>query len=137
MSQIDVLIPIQDIAVEQSEILSIKRNELVPLLHDQYKLNHYADSLIQAQAVLLNGVDPHLTQQLSQTIEQLIHMLAQSKISEKRKFNALQKWLGIDLDYGSSQVEYYKNWTIYWIRQITLAVSCKLKSRNPNRDFSN
>ncbi len=109
MSQIDVLIPIQDIAVEQSEILSIKRNELVPLLHDQYKLNHYADPLIQAQSVLLNGVDPHLTQQLSQTIEQLIHMLAQSKrYLKKRKFNALQKWLGIDLDYGSSQVEYYK-----------------------------
>ncbi|HAB44470.1 MAG TPA: tellurium resistance protein, partial [Acinetobacter sp.] len=109
MSQIDVLIPIQDIAVEQSEILSIKRNELVPLLHDQYKLNHYADPLIQAQSVLLNGVDPHLTQQLSQTIEQLIQMLAQSKkYLKKRKFNALQKWLGIDLDYGSSQVEYYK-----------------------------
>src|SRR5690606_36672803 len=75
----------------------------------QYGLYHYADSLIQAQSVLLNGVDPHLTQQLSQTIEQLNQALAESKkYVEKRKFNALQKCLGIDLDYGSSQVEYYQ-----------------------------
>ena len=110
MSQIDVLIPIQDVAADPSEILSIKRNELVPLLSDQYRLNHYADQLIQAQAVLLNGVDPQLTQQLSQTIEKIIQALADSKkYLKQRKFNALQKWLGIDLDYGSSQVEYYKN----------------------------
>lgn len=79
MSQIDVLIPIQDVAADPSEILSIKRNELVPLLSDQYRLNHYADQLIQAQAVLLNGVDPQLTQQLSQTIEKIIQALADSK----------------------------------------------------------
>lgn len=110
MSQFDVLVPIKDIAVEKNEVLAIKRNVLVPLLNDQYKLNHYADALIQAQSVLLNGVDPHLTQQLSQTIENIIQALADSKKYLKpRKFNALQKWLGIDLDYGSSQVEYYKN----------------------------
>ena len=27
---------------------------------------------------------------------------------KKRKFNGLQKWLGIDIEYGSTQVEYYK-----------------------------
>jgi hypothetical protein len=30
----------------------------VPLLDNQYQLNHYADQLIQSQSVLLNGVDP-------------------------------------------------------------------------------
>ena len=110
MSQIDVLVPIKEIAVDRTEVLSIKRNDLVPLLSDQYRLNHYADQLIQAQAVLLDGVDPMLTQQLSQTIEQLIQALADSKkYLKNRKFNALQKWLGIDLEYGSGQVEYYKN----------------------------
>ena len=110
MSQIDVLVPLKDITVDRADVLSIKRNDLVPLLTDQYRLNHYADQLIQAQSVLLDGVDPKLTQQLSQTIEQLIQSLAASKKYLKaRKFNALQKWLGIDLEYGSGQVEYYKN----------------------------
>ena len=79
MAQIDVLVPLRDIPVNSDELLSIQRNDLVPLLNDQYRLNHYADQLIQAQSVLLNGVDPHLTQQLSLTIEQLIQSLADSK----------------------------------------------------------
>lgn len=79
MSQIDVLVPLAEIEVNRAELLSIQRNDLVPLLNDQYRLNHYADQLIQAQSVLLNGVDPHLTQQLSLTIEQLIQSLADSK----------------------------------------------------------
>lgn len=110
MSQIEVLVPLTDIVVSPAEVLSIKRNELVPLLNDQYRLNHYADALIQAQSVLLKGIDPQLTQKLSQTIEQLIQTLSASKkVLKQRKFNALQKWLGIDLEFGSSQVEYYKN----------------------------
>jgi hypothetical protein len=110
MSQIDVLVALADIEVNQAELLSIQRNDLIPLLQDQYRLNHYADSVIQAQSVLLNGVDPHLTRQLSSTIEQLIQALADSKkYLTRRKFNAWQKWLGIDLEYGSGQVEYYKN----------------------------
>ncbi|PZO85786.1 MAG: tellurium resistance protein, partial [Acinetobacter johnsonii] len=68
MAQIDVLVPLRDIPVNSDELLSIQRNDLVPLLNDQYRLNHYADSVIQAQSVLLNGVDPQLTLQLSQTI---------------------------------------------------------------------
>ena len=92
MSQIDVLVPLAEIEVNRAELLSIQRNDLVPLLNDQYRLNHYADQLIHAQSVLLNGVDPHLTQQLSLTIEQLIQSLADSKKYLKtRKFNALQK----------------------------------------------
>ena len=85
MSQIDVLVPLAEIEVNRAELLSIQRNDLVPLLNDQYRLNHYADQLIQAQSVLLNGVDPHLTQQLSSTIEQLIQSLADSKKYLKKK----------------------------------------------------
>ena len=110
MSQIEHLVPLKEIIVDRDEVLSIKRHDLVPLLNDQYKLNHYADSLIQAQSLLLDGVDPHLTLKLSQTIEQLIQALAKSKkYLKKRKFNKIQKWLGIDIEYGSSQIEYYKN----------------------------
>ena len=110
MAQFEVLLPLQEITVDRAELLAIQRNDLVPLLNDQYRLNHYADQVIQAQSVLLDGVDPHLTQQLSVTIEQLIQALGKSKkVLKQRKFNALQKWLGIDLEYGAGQVQYYKN----------------------------
>lgn len=110
MSEHAVLLPIQDIQLDAKELLQLKREQLLPLLNDQYKLNHYADHVVQAQSVLLNGVDPHLTQQLSQSIEKLISVLnASKKVLKKRKFNAFQKWLGIDLDHGSNQLEYYKN----------------------------
>ncbi|MDY6486527.1 tellurium resistance protein [Acinetobacter faecalis] len=110
MSQIEHLVPLKEMIVDRNEVLSIKRHDLVPLLNDQYKLNHYADSIIQAQSLLLDGVDPYLTLKLSQTIEQLIQALAKSqKYLKKRKFNKVQKWLGIDIEYGSSQIEYYKN----------------------------
>jgi hypothetical protein len=109
MSRFEALPALTDMPIDHEEVLKIKRNKLVPLLNDQYKLNHYADPLIQAQSVLLKGIDPQLTQQLSQSVEQLIQMLSESnKYLKKRKFNTLQKWLGIDLDYGSSQVEYYQ-----------------------------
>lgn len=110
MHSTDVLVPIADIPVHPEDVLPIKRDELLPLLTDPYRLNHYADQLIQAQSVLLSGVDPQLTQRLSQSIEHLIQTLSDSKkILKKRKFNGLQKWLGLDLEFGSSQVEYYKN----------------------------
>ncbi|EXB72699.1 tellurium resistance protein [Acinetobacter sp. 230853] len=110
MQHFQELIPLSKIEVTPQETLIIKRNDLVPLIHDQYRLNHYAEHLVQAQSVLLNGVDPELTRQLSQTIEQLIQALADSKkYLKKRNFNALQKWLGIDIEYQSRQVEYYRN----------------------------
>ncbi len=110
MSQVPSLVPLVEIAIERNRVLSIQRNDLVPILADQYRLNHYADHLIQSQAVLLNGVDSALTQKFSHTIEQLIQVLAQSKqLFKQRKFNALQRWLGSDLDYISKQVQYYKH----------------------------
>lgn len=110
MSYAPQLRPLAEIEINCEELLAIKRHELLPILEDQYKLNHYADRLIQAQAVLLVSVDPKLSQHLSQTIEQLIHALNESKkFLKPRHFNALQKWLGSDLDYVSKQVEYYKD----------------------------
>lgn len=110
MVQMTSLVAMKDMHFDVQELLHIKREQLLPLLRDPYRLNQYAESIIQAQAVLLNGVDPILTQQLSQSIEQLIVALSDSKKYLKpRRFNRLQKWLGLDLDYGSSQVEYYKN----------------------------
>ncbi|QOW50242.1 MULTISPECIES: tellurium resistance protein [unclassified Acinetobacter] len=137
MSQIDVLVPLKDITVDRAEVLSIKRNDLVPLLTDQYRLNHYADQLIQAQSVLLDGVDPQLTKQLSQTIEQLIQALANSKKYLKtRKFNALQKWLGIDLEYGSGQVEYYKNLDLLLDRANHLSQKLQLEIQKSQARFN-
>ena len=110
MSSTEVLVAIADIPVHPEDALAIKRNELLPLLNDPYRLNHYADQLIQAQSALLKGIDPQLTQRLSQVIENLIQLLSDSKkYLKKRKFNGLQKWLGLDLEFGSNQVEYYKN----------------------------
>lgn len=110
MKQFTQLIPLQDIEVNRDDILSIKRNDLVPLLNDQILLNHYADHLIQAQSVLLNGVDPHLTQQLSEVISKIIQQLNQSKSTLKqKKFNALQKWLGLDLEFNVGQIKYLKD----------------------------
>ena len=110
MSYMKVLVPMKEIEIDREKILTIQREDLLLLLNDHYRLNHYADFIVQAQAKLLNGVDPYLTQQLSQTIEQLIQILSDSKKHLKaKKFNALQKWLGIDIEYGAGQIEYYKN----------------------------
>lgn len=104
------LIPLSQIESNQEHILAIKRNDLVPLLNDPHRLNHYADHLVQAQSVLLNGVDPKLNQQLSEVISQIIQQLSLSKkYLRGRRFNALQKWLGIDVEYDAGQVKYVKD----------------------------
>lgn len=85
MSQMIVLLPIQDITIDRNKILKIQRDDLLLVLNDQHRLNQYADHIVQAQEKLLNGVDPYLTQQLSQTIEQLIQVLSDSKNKLKEK----------------------------------------------------
>ncbi|MCE1270730.1 MAG: tellurium resistance protein, partial [Acinetobacter sp.] len=72
MTQSFDFIPLSQIESNQEHILAIKRNDLLPLLNDPHRLNHYADHLVQAQSVLLNGVDPRLNQQLSEVITQII-----------------------------------------------------------------
>lgn len=104
------LTPLSQLDINQEHILAIKRNDLVPLLNDPHRLNHYADHLVQAQSVLLNGVDPKLNQQLSEVIHQIIQQLSLSnKYLGQRKFNVLQKWLGIDIEYDAGQIKYLKN----------------------------
>lgn len=104
------LTPLSQIESNQEHILAIKRNDLLPLLNDPHRLNHYADHLVQAQSVLLNGVDPKLNQQLSEVITQIIQQLSLSKKHlGTRRFNALQKWLGIDIEYDAGQVKYVKD----------------------------
>ena len=104
------LIPLSQIEVDPERILAIKRNDLLPLFNDPHHLNHYADHLVQAQRVLLNGVDPKLNQQLSEVITQIITQLSQSKkYLGGRRFNAIQKWLGIDIEYDAGQVKYLKD----------------------------
>lgn len=104
------LIPLSQLDINQEHILAIKRNDLVPLLNDPHRLNHYADHLVQAQSVLLNGVDPKLNQQLSEVIHQIIQQLSRSnKCLGQRKFNVLQKWLGIDIEYDAGQIKYLKD----------------------------
>ena len=103
------LTPLEHIPMSEEELLSIKRNDLVPLLTNQVRLNLYADQLIQAQSVLLNGVDPQLTYKLSHVITQIIeHLNASKKTLRQRNFNALQKWLGLDLEFSSGKLKYIK-----------------------------
>lgn len=110
MTLLPDLTPLSQLELNQEHILAIKRNDLVPLLSDPHRLNHYADRLVQAQSVLLDGVDPKLNQQLSEIISQIIQQLSLSKKHlGTRKFNALQKWLGIDIEYDAGQVKYIKD----------------------------
>ena len=110
MAMLNDLIPLSQIELNQEYILTIKRNHLVPLIHDPHRLNHYADTIVQAQSVLLNGVDPRLNQQLSELIRQIIQQLSRSKkYLGTRKFNSLQKWLGIDVEYDAGQMKYVKD----------------------------
>lgn len=75
------LTPLSQLELNQEHILAIKRNDLLPLITDPHRLNHYADHLVQAQSVLLNGVDPKLNQQLSEVITQIVQQLSRSKVS--------------------------------------------------------
>ena len=109
MQQFKALIPLEQIEINREELLAIKRNDLVPLLDDQMRMNLYADQIIQAQSVLLKGVDYQLTQKLSQVITELIKQLANSnKLLKPKKFNALQKWLGLDLESDTHKIQYLK-----------------------------
>ncbi len=110
MAYLQQLTPLAEIELDQQEILAIKRHELVPMLQNHAELNRYAERLVQAQAVLLNAIDPKLSQDLSHSIQQLIQALNQSKkYMQTKRFNRLQRWLGSDLDYASQQIAYYKN----------------------------
>ena len=104
------LIPLDQMNIDPDHLLYIKRHHLVPLLDDQMRLNHFADQIVQAQAVVLNGIDPKLNQQLGQVIGQIVTQLNNStKVMKNKKFNVLQKWLGIDLEFGSAKIKYMQD----------------------------
>lgn len=110
MAYLQQLTPLADIDVHEQEILALKRHDLVPMLHDHSQLNRYAERVVQAQAVLLQSIDPKLTQDLSLSIQHLIQALNESKkYMQNKRFNRIQRWLGSDLDYASKQIAYYKN----------------------------
>lgn len=98
---------LDQICIDPEMLLSIKRNHLVPLLDDQMRLNHFADQIVQAQAVLLQGINPQLNQQFSQLIAEIVAQLnASEKVLKHRRFNRLQRWMGSDLEHASSQLFY-------------------------------
>lgn len=107
MQALTPLVPLHLIESNTEQLLLIQRNQLLPLLEQPLLLNQYAQQLVQAQAALLQSIDPDLTQQLSQVIAEIIQQLSQSskKLSDKR-FNRLQKWLGIDLEFDHGKVHY-------------------------------
>lgn len=130
MKQFTALVPLDQIAISQEELLSIKRNDLVPVLENQALLNHYADQIVQAQSVLLNGINPELTQQLSQVIAEIIQQLNRSKKTlGQRKFNALQRWLGLDLEFNAGQIKYMKDLDqhIFKAKQLSQQLSIELQ----------
>lgn len=109
MSEVNTLAPLAEVDVLPEELLSIKRNELVPLLGDQYRLNYYAEYILKAETALLDDAIHALAKQLSQIIVELVAALADSKqYLGQGQFNFFQKWLGMDLEYTSSQINYYK-----------------------------
>ena len=110
MTSFNELVPLHSIDHSQEELLSIKRNDLVPLLSDQSKLNYYADHIVQAQMALLNGIDAQLIQKMSETISNIIQQLNSSKKKfRQRKFNALQKWLGLDLEFNAEKIHHHQD----------------------------
>lgn len=103
------LVPLNQIEIDTQRVLKIQRDELLLILNQQFELNQYADHIVQAQTACLQGVHPELIQQLSQTIEQIIQALTKSKKTlQTKKFNILQKWLGIDLEFSANQVKFYQ-----------------------------
>ncbi|TCB36262.1 tellurium resistance protein [Acinetobacter sp. ANC 4910] len=134
--QVTELVPLFEIEVNRQEVLAIQRNELVPIFNNAALLSGYAEQLVQAQSVLLQGVDPLMTQQFRQSIEELIQALTQSnKYLKKRRFNALQKWLGIDIEHGSGQIDYYKNLDVLLDRCQHLSQKLRLEIQKSQSRF--
>lgn len=98
---------LHDIALDQSRLMQIKRDELVPLLQQPTHLTHYADQLVQQQNQLLLSRPIQSSQDLSQIISRMIEQLNQSgKYLGQKKYNVVQRWFGIDLERQADSVNY-------------------------------
>jgi len=110
MQQFTTLIALDQIELDKQRLLAIQQHDLVPLLQQPIQLNQYAENLVRSQAVLLNAIDPELNQQLTTVIAEIIqHLSASKKALKTKRFNALQKWLGIDLEFDAGQFKYLNN----------------------------
>lgn len=107
MQRQTTLTPLDQIDLQAEQLLSIQRNELLPFLDNPMLLNQYAEHVVQAQAGVLNSIDPVLTQSFAQVIAAIIAQLSNSnkKLKHKR-FNRLQQWLGRDLEFDLGKVHY-------------------------------
>lgn len=98
---------LHDIELELTRLMQIKREQLTPLLQQPTLLTHYADVVIQQQNQLLLTKSILTSPQLSQLIREMIqHLNQSSRYLKPKKFNVLQKWLGIDLEQQASSVGY-------------------------------
>ena len=122
------LTALHEIPLDSAKILRIQREELLPILQQPARLNSYAEQIVQAQAVLLDGIHPHIMQQLTQVIEQLIGLLYQSKkILQPRRFNRLQRWFGHDLNHAAQHIHYYQQLDVVLERADDLAQKLQLE----------
>ena len=100
---------LHDIELNIGKLVSIKRYQLIPVLEQPAALTHYADDLVQKQNQLVLTHSIEKSKELSQLIEKIISLLNQSnRYLKPRKFNALQRWLGIDLEQEAGSLGYLK-----------------------------
>ncbi|KAF7275646.1 hypothetical protein GWI33_011465 [Rhynchophorus ferrugineus] len=101
------LLALHDIVLNQSRLTQIKRDELAPLLKQPNALTQYADTLIQQQNQQLLSNTITSAQALSQVIHRIIVQLNQSKkYLGQKKYNFIQRWLGIDLEQQVGSLQY-------------------------------
>ena len=99
---------LHDIETNMGRLVAIKRQFLTPVLSQPALLTQYADDLVQKQNQTILSKSLQTSQQLSQLISKIIaHLNASSRyLKPNKKYNFLQKWLGIDLEQQAGSVGY-------------------------------
>ncbi|AOA57853.1 hypothetical protein [Acinetobacter larvae] len=117
-----------EIDLDPQRLLYLQREQLLPLRDAPIQLNYYADAVVQAQSAQLIVIDAELTQQLSQTIAQLLKHLQQATTQLKtRRFNALQRWLGLDIESDVTKIKYLDRLDAYVDQANHLSQKLKLQ----------
>lgn len=98
---------LHEIALDGNKLARIKQNVLLPFLQEPALLGHYAAHIVQEQNQLLTAQGLATVQGLSDTIAQLIARLnASDHYLAKKRYNRLQRWLGIELEQQASAAAY-------------------------------
>lgn len=98
---------LHDIETNIGRLVAIKRQYLTPVLEQPTLLTNYADDLVQKQNQLILSKSIQTSQELSQLIGRMIsHLNESNRYLKPKKFNFLQKWLGIDLEQQAGSVSY-------------------------------